>query len=328
MRTRRPVPHGRTVALEVRRHCLDPIQGSIMSTHFTRSARPRLAAASAVCAATAALLIPSAARAHAIAGDRVFPATLAVDDPGVSDEANLEFGHQRVPSDNGDQSLNTFEAEYNKLITSRLALSVGGRYVMQNNPTAHGFDNIDVGAKYLLYVNELHEFMVSVGVTAEVGGTGSRAIANDFSTISPTVFAGKGLGDLPDSLGWLRPVAVTAEAGPAFTTGSGQPNAFDYGFTVQYSLPYLQQHVRDVGLPAPLSNLIPLVEVPLSRSQGQTTGTVNPGFIWINRYGQFGVEAQIPINHASGSRVGVLVQAHIFFDDVAPNTIGKPLFNL
>ncbi|CAB3761441.1 hypothetical protein [Paraburkholderia humisilvae] len=299
-----------------------------MSTPFTRSASARLAAASALCAAAAALVIPAVARAHAVAGDRVFPATMAIDDPGVGDEANLQFGHQRVPGDSGDQSVNTFDFEYDKLITSRLAVSVGGTYVMQNNPTAHGFDNIDVGAKYLLYVNDPHEFMMSVGVDAELGGTGSRAIADNFSTISPTVFAGKGLGDLPDSLGWLRPVAVTAEAGPAFTTGAGQPNAFNYGFTVQYSLPYLQQHVRDVGLPAPLSNLVPLVEVPLSRSQGQTTGTVNPGFIWINRYGQFGIEAQIPINRASGSRVGVLVQAHIFFDDVAPNTIGKPLFNL
>ena len=62
------------------------------------------------------------------------------------------------------------------------------------------------------------------------------------------------------------------------------------------------------------------------RSQGQTTGTVNPGFIWINRYGQLGIEAQIPVNRASGSHVGILVQAHIFFDDVAPTTLGKPLF--
>ena len=125
---------------------------------------------------------------------------------------------------------------------------------------------------------------------------------------------------------YLRPIAVTGEAGPALTTGAGQPNAFNYGVTVQYSLPYLQQHVHDIGLPRPLANTIPLVEIPLSRSQGQTTGTVNPGFIWINRYGQFGIEAQIPINRASGSRVGILVQAHIFFDDVAPTTIGKPLF--
>jgi hypothetical protein len=197
---------------------------------------------------------------------------------------------------------------------------------LQNNPTARGFDNFGVGLKYLLYVNEEHEFMTSVGIDAELGGTGSRAIADNFSTLSPTVFAGKGFGDLPASLAYLRPIAITGEAGPALTTGAGQPNAFNFGFTVQYSLPYLQQHVHDLGLPQPLSNIVPLVEIPLSRSQGQTTGTVNPGFIWINRYGQFGIEAQLPINRASGSHVGILVQAHIFLDDVAPTTIGKPLF--
>ncbi|WP_250475371.1 copper resistance protein B [Caballeronia sp. GAFFF1] len=286
-----------------------------------------LPAASLASAIAAALfLLPAVAGAHSVAGDRIFPSTMAVDDPGVGDEANLQFGHIRVPGDDGDQSINTFEFEYDKLITPRLAVSVGGAYAMQNNPTAHGFDNVEVGLKYLLYVNEAHEFMTSVGVSAELGGTGSRAIADSHSTISPTLYAGKGMGDLPDSLAYLRPVAITAEAGPALTTGSGQPNAFNYGFTVQYSLPYLQQHVRDVGLPQPFSNIVPLVEIPLSRSQGQTTGTVNPGFIWINRYGQFGVEAQIPLNRASGSHVGILVQAHIFFDDVAPKTLGKPFF--
>ncbi|MBP0589597.1 hypothetical protein J8I87_07660 [Paraburkholderia sp. LEh10] len=277
-------------------------------------------------AALAAFLFPALSHAHSIAGDRVFPATMAIDDPGVGDELNLQYGHQRVPGDDGDQSVNTFSFEYDKLITPRLAVSIEGAYVGQNNPTAHGFDNFGVGLKYLLYVNEAHEFMTSVGVNADLGGTGSHAIGESFSTISPSIFAGKGFGDLPDSLAYLRPVAITAEVGPSFTTGSGQPNAFNYGFTVQYSLPYLQQHVHDAGLPQPFANLIPIVEIPLSRSQGQTTGTVNPGFIWINRYGQLGIEAQIPVNRASGSRVGVLVQAHIFFDDIAPTTIGKPLF--
>jgi hypothetical protein len=288
----------------------------------------RLLAASIISAAatTASLFIPSLAAAHAIAGDRVFPATLALDDPGVGDEANLEYGHRSGAGGNGDQSINTYNFEWDKLITSRFALFVGGNYVTVNNPTARGFDNFYVGAKYLLYVNERHEFMSSVGLNAQLGGTGSRAIANNFSTITPYVVAGKGFGDLPDSLAYLRPVAVTAEVGSALTTGAGQPNAFNYGFTVQYSLPYLQQHVRDIGLPGPVAGLIPIVEVPLSRSQGQTTGTMNPGFIWMNRYGQFGVEAQIPVNRASGSHVGILVQAHIFFDDLFPTTVGKPLF--
>jgi hypothetical protein len=297
-----------------------------MHTITRRGGKPLLPTAFMSVVTSALLIIPSLASAHSIAGDRVFPATMAVDDPGVGDEANLVYGHQRVPGDGGDQSINTFNFEYDKLITPRLAFSVTGSYEMQNNPTARGFNNFGLGLKYLLYVNEAHEFMTSVGVNAELGGTGSHAIADSFSTISPTIYVGKGMGDLPDSLAYMRPIAITAEAAPALTTGAGQPNAFNYGFTFQYSLPYLQQHVHDLGLPQPLANIIPIVEVPLSRSQGQTTGTVNPGFIWINRYGQFGVEAQIPINRASGSHVGILVQAHIFFDDIAPTTIGKPLF--
>jgi hypothetical protein len=296
-----------------------------MRTSSTRCGNGLLAAL-AFSTTTISLLAPSMACAHAIAGDYVFPATMGIDDPGVGDEADVLYGHQRVPGDNGDQSINTFNFEWDKLITSRLALSIGGTYATQTNPTARGFDNFTVGAKYLLYVNEPHEFMVSVGAEADLGGTGSRAIGDNFSTISPNVYLGKGFGDLPDTVAYLRPVGVTAEVGPSFTTGAGQPNAFNYGFTVQYSLAYLQQHVHDLNLPEPLASLIPIVEVPLSRSQGQTTGTINPGFIWLNRYGQLGIEAQIPVNRASGSHVGILLDAHIFFDDVAPTTIGKPLF--
>jgi hypothetical protein len=218
-----------------------------MHTITRRGGKPLLPTAFMSVVTSALLIIPSLASAHSIAGDRVFPATMAVDDPGVGDEANLVYGHQRVPGDGGDQSINTFNFEYDKLITPRLAFSVTGSYEMQNNPTARGFNNFGLGLKYLLYVNEAHEFMTSVGVNAELGGTGSHAIADSFSTISPTIYVGKGMGDLPDSLAYMRPIAITAEAAPALTTGAGQPNAFNYGFTFQYSLPYLQQHVHSRG---------------------------------------------------------------------------------
>jgi copper resistance protein C len=57
-----------------------------------------------------------------------------------------------------------------------------------------------------------------------------------------------------------------------------------YGFTVQYSLQYLQSYVQDIGLPAPFNRMIPLVEfafqTPLEGDdRGKTTWTVNPGII-------------------------------------------------
>ena len=36
--------------------------------------------------------------------------------------------------------------------------------------------------------------------------------------------------------------------------------------------------------------------------------------------------AQIPINEASGRHVGALAIVDFFLDDIAPDSIGKPLF--
>ncbi|KVQ56757.1 hypothetical protein [Burkholderia territorii] len=283
----------------------------------------------------ALLLFPSLASAHAIAGNRVFPATMAVDDPGVGDEINLEFGHAKSLTDDGDeQNTNTTSLEWDKLITPNFALSVVGTYVNINAPnggSARGFDNFAFGVKYRFYVNEKHEFMASVGAVAELGGTGVRSIADPHSAITPTLYVGKGFGDLPDSLKYLKPLAITGTLGPRLTMNSADPDSLSWGVTVQYSLPYLQNFVQDVGLKAPFNNLIPVVEFPMSTCtggpcSGHTTGSINPGLLWLNRWGQFGVEAVIPVNHASGKGVGILLQAHLFLDDVMPNSLGKPFF--
>lgn len=273
--------------------------------------------------------------AHAIAGNRIFPVTLAVDDPGVGDELDFQFGHIRTPNDDGDTaSVNTWSANYSKTITPDLAVSVGDNYTTQRvtgNPSVVGFDNVGLGIKYLVYVNPVHEFMLSVGVNGTIGGSGSKAVGSSYSTYTPTVYAGKGFGDLPDALGWLKPFAVTGTVGQQYTSGSGVSNALNWGMTLQYSLPYLQSFVKNVGLSKPFSNLIPVVELAMSTCtsggcSGRTTGTINPGIIWESRAAQIGLEAQIPANGASGHSIGVRLQTHFFFDDIFPKTIGKPIF--
>jgi hypothetical protein len=103
------------------------------------------------------------------------------------------------------------------------------------------------------------------------------------------------------------------------------------GFAVEYSLIYLQEQVRDIGLRAPFDRLIPLVEIslsdPLDRGQsGLITGTVNPGIIWSGKYFQVGAEAVIPINSRTGNDVGFIAQLHFYLDDLFPHSIGRPLF--
>ncbi|EDT41936.1 hypothetical protein [Burkholderia ambifaria] len=287
-------------------------------------------------ALAATLLAPAVSHAHAIAGDRVFPATMAVDDPGVGDEMNFQFGHIKTTNDDGnDVNVNTASFEWDKLITSNLAFSVGSTYINQNAPdggSAKGLDNLEVGLKYLAYVNPKHEFMVSVGVKASLGGTGARSVSDSFSTISPAVFFGKGFGDLPDALKYLRPLAITGAVSPNYTTNASAPDSLDWGVTLQYSIPYLQSSVKNLGLGQPFSNLVPVVEFPMNTCtggpcSGQTTGTINPGLLWLTRWGQFGVEAQIPVNRASGRHTGVLLQAHLYLDDIFPHSVGKPLIH-
>lgn len=287
-------------------------------------------------AALAASILPGYATAHGFAGKRFFPATMAVDDPFVADEAGAVVSKQKAPNDEGTQTTTTATSvEYAKTITPRFGVSVGATYLHQKpegEETQNGFDNVEVGAKYLLHKSDEHETLLSVGANAELGGTGSSHVgAEPHTTQAPALYFGKGFGDLPDTMKYLRPLAITGVVSPSFSTRNFNAKSVDTGFTFQYNLNYLQSYVKDVGLKAPFNRLIPIVEVPLSTCtsgdcSGQTTGTINPGVLYVGKSYQLGLEAAIPINHASGSGTGVLAQVHFFLDDLFPNSLGRPIF--
>ena len=97
-------------------------------------------------------------------------------------------------------------------------------------------------------------------------------------------------------------------------------------------MPYLKSEIQDLQLPDFINHLIPIVEAQLSTPVANnfgnsqvTTGTINPGAIWVGSYFQVGLEAIVPVNRASGTGVGFLGQFHIYLDDMFPTTIGQPL---
>jgi hypothetical protein len=284
-----------------------------------------------------ALIVPISCWAHGFAGQRFFPATLTIDDPFVADEGDILFSHSRTPNDTGgDVTTNSTSVEIAKRITSDFGLSLGTEYdnlqFSNGDLSQRGFNNLIIGAKFLTLVDAPHETLMAVGLNASLGGTGNSAISDSFSTISPAVFFGKGFGDLPSSLEYLRPIAITGAISPNFTTKHSAPDSLSWGLTFQYSLPYLQSFVKDVGIGHPFDHMIPVVETPMNTclNQGcanQTTGTINPGVIWFSRWGQLALEGTIPVNKLTGSHVGLLFQMHFYFDDIFPNTLGKPLIN-
>ena len=291
-------------------------------------------------------LVPASSWAHGFAGKRFFPTTFQIDDPFISDEFSILFNHIKEP----DARTTEVEIEYSKRIIPNLGISIGESYRHQDfegDGSASGFGNLELGVKYQFLTSVEHETILSVGTNIEVGGTGARGVeADSFSTISPALFFGKGFGDLPESVGFLRPFAITGVIGPNFPTRSKNvtvneatgeseiernPVILNWGLTVQYSLMYLQSFVKDIGLGAPFNRMIIVTEFPMQinlgrDNKGQTTGTVNPGVVWAGKYIELGLAAQIPINSRSGKSVGVLGLVHLFIDDLFPKSIGGPIF--
>ena len=279
------------------------------------------------------------AMAHAVCGDRVFPATLVMDDPGVGDELSLPtVQFTSIPAAGGNPSGQTIDYgyEWDKTITRDLGFAINGDYFTQHGAgqNLRGWDNVTVTLKDELPCSEAHEFMVSLGVIREFARTGSSQLINAgaigaVSNTAPTLYVGKGLGDLP--IGYLRPIAVTAELGYAFSDSPRlSPDQWNYAMSLHYSMPYLQQHVKALDLPAFFTRLIPLVELSVSTPQnGLTTGIVAPGILYEADTWQAGIEATIPANATTRQTqgAGFIVQFHLFLDDIFPNSIGKPLFN-
>ena len=287
--------------------------------------------------AAAASLAPNLAHAHGIAGARFFPATLTVDDPAVADELSLPT----VSHLEGDAAETDISAEYSKRLTSTLGVSFGEswtRLKAEGLAAASGFQNLETTLKWQALTSAEHEAILALGLSAEWNGTGAEAVgAERHTTVTPTLYFGKGAGDLPPSMDWARPFALTGQIGYAIPSRSRDPGEPDpnprvlqWGLTLQYSLPYLQSQVRDLGLPQPLAGLTPLVEAsletPMTGPDRATRGTVNPGAIWAGRHFQVGLEAMVPINRESGRRVGAILQFHMFLDDLFPHSIGKALW--
>ena len=104
-----------------------------------------------------------------------------------------------------------------------------------------GLENVFITGKWQAFTNAEHEFVVSLGVIYEFGGTqATQNIGGDaYGGTSPTLYFGKGLGDLP--IGFLRPLAVTGELNynipdrrlNSALDNNGNPNSLNAALSIQ-----------------------------------------------------------------------------------------------
>jgi hypothetical protein len=277
----------------------------------------------------------SPAFAHAVCGDRIFPATLGIDDPGVGDELALPTSTWQPQGSDGTREFDaTFSWTKTILPGLGLSFSDGGTWLHSGG---YGWQPLDTELKYNFMCLAQSEFMASAGLDVSWGRTGTAAQYSPFNTYTPILDVGKGFGDLPTSLNVLRPLAITAEIGDSipgqsWTAGSPNPTTLNWGFTIQYSLPYYNSHIGQIDSDF-LRRLVPVTEfafaTPIANAAPGTqltTGTIQPGVIYEADTWQLAVEALIPVNSASGRNVGAVAELHFFFDDIFANSLGKPLF--
>ncbi len=297
-----------------------------------------------------ALALCQQAQAHGFAGDHMFISTLLIDDPNVADEASLPtFQFLPNPTDDGGATYN-YSFEFDKRITENFGFAISDGYSRISQPggqkSVTGWNNLVVSLKYKPYVNAEHEFMLSVGVEQEIARTGATgmngaALDNDDTGVtSPNIYFGKGFGDVP--VDFIKPFALTGQLGYdiankklKYNAGTGEynngtSNGWSGGLSLQYSMRYLSTQVRDFGFPEFVNRLTPVVEMAWTSPASQPNQSATT-FLWgvgVNYTAQsyaVGVEMLIPGNRATGSHLGVIAQFHLYFDDMFPRSLGRPI---
>src|SRR5260221_10297836 len=109
--------------------------------------------------------------AHEIVGNRFFPATLGIDDPGVNDELAFPTVSSFKTGDDPSFRQRNISGEFSKRITEAFAVSFGSTYSHLSPPGgptgmgANGFQNLETTFKYRVFRDPAHEFVLSVGLS-------------------------------------------------------------------------------------------------------------------------------------------------------------------
>jgi len=274
------------------------------------------------------------AHAHGIAGNRFFPGTMTFDDPAVADEFEISPSALDHPLDsNGGPNVldSAVSWSFARLLTPDLSIGLNGGWINRTGsgfPAQSGFDQTSITLKRLMYKDDLHEVLISASLSWGIGGSGASGVGADKpNTLVPSITFGKGFGDLPDQLAWLRPFALAGAVsletplsansvnfGFDPTTGQFGPmvganvETLHWGFAIEYSTFYLTSRFTPGQLPKeePLHQLVPLVEFSFDSPSGQkTAATMNPGISYVEDVWQVSAEVIVLLNSQGGSRPGI-----------------------
>jgi hypothetical protein len=275
----------------------------------------------------------AAAHAHGVVGQRSFIEPFVTEDVNPKNEfviARPEWAHAAE----GKAFLLGFGLEKKLADTFSITLDSEWDSISPSDPEepqTTGFNNLGITLKDAFYINPGHEAILSAALEATAPtGTADVGSEHDWS-FKPFVLYGKGLGDLPRSLKYLRPFAVQGDAGFEIAIDHDRTTTFTHDITLEYSIPYLQAFVTDVGLGWPFKNLLPVTEFNFEHGingegQGKSTIITTPGIVYMDRYVELGVAGRFPLNDTAHQELewGVIGIVDLFIDDIFPASKWQP----
>ncbi len=275
-----------------------------------------------------------AAWAHGVVGDYVFLEPIITQDPTPANEFDILTPSWVKSSDANTYSIGFSMEKVLYLDDSYVPrFSVGGGSSWSHvspfaDSSRQGFGNLTLFGKYAFYYSLEHEFMLTIGVQLQLAAGNSDIQARSHTSLGPVFLWEKGMGDLPNLtlLKYFRPLGIQSDFGYVPALGGHTSHHMFADGIIEYSLPYLSNNVRDIGLKWPFRNLFLFNEINydqlITGPSGQTFPTLlaTPGVAYVSYHFEVAVGTQFALNNASrpGTHTAVVGLLDIFYDSIIP----------
>ncbi len=229
-----------------------------------------------------------------------------------------------------------FESLYlEKTISSDASFSlfVGYQRLEQEGEDApvSGFSNLGLGYKHLLLSLPANEFILTINPTLELP-VGDSRVSETHPRAGGDVLFQKGFGDLPESLGMLRPAGVEGDAGFESKVTGARDDLLNADLELEYSLGYLDANVAPKSVPMLLRNLTPHLDFDYAQYLSAHNNSSAPDFeltpaiAWMNDTFEVNLGAQIALNRASSGTgaVAFVWLLGVSYDQLIPALGWKP----
>ncbi len=294
------------------------------------------------------IAIPAKAFAHGTVGDYTFLEPIVADDANPKNEFDILKPGEVWSADGRQFSLGFAlekvllnapeESPFWPAGSPLVSIEIGSAWNCVSpraGASLSGFDDLELLAKWAFLTVPEHEFRLSLGARFLLPTGNPSVQAQNHTQLGPELLWAKGWGDLPNGglFRYLRPFGFQGDFGYVPALGGAAWHEMFADNVVEYSLPYLSNNVKDIGLQWPLRNMYlytefnydQLITGPPRRTFPQIL--ITPGLAFMNRYLELSVATQCALNHASvrDNHAAVLGLLDLFIDDIFPWTNWTPM---